>query len=466
MGTLPIVIPISFSLTQKNNKEQLTTQTPTKEKIKSTNPINDNPKPIVSSNKQNPILIKDKSILVEENTLGGNDFKTKIDTLINNQTVLLNKYESLISISPINEPNDLLDHLKTQIGALKTLKAKNSIDIDNKKTFVDSLKQILMSIQEINWQIERSKFDFFKQLDPDLGLWLSTKNELLDIKSKLTQKQEEFKKLRESLILARKPIWPIKWELKSYELFSKTILKQLETLNNEVVDNQAQAKKIYDSVKELYEKIRIKVEDFIKKKYKDVSVDRLDDYLKQEIPKFNQNSSLKEMQVAIKTFINFLNEITNNLYWTSKDDYGKKFSFLQYGTLTPLETQFNELLPTLEELKAKKITLESNLNAYFNKVLDNYKKYKSWINKIKEQAIEWKIQTNDLDKFLVLPDFAKTDNLDEQNKTLKEYANQLVDFVKNTRILFSISRKLEQQLDLNIEKVHELENELYEFKKD
>ncbi|UUM24564.1 hypothetical protein [Mycoplasma sp. 3686d] len=130
----------------------------------------------------------------------------------------------------------------------------------------------------------------------------------------------------------------------------------------------------------------------------------------------------------------------------------------------------NELSKNKESLTSSQKELEKDILDLKNKILNKQKKlinyvsvfkqyedYKFQAKQIRTQALQWQIETNNLDKIIALPELSKPQN---EEKSI-EYWNRVIDvYIESFNINSIMFEKITQQMNLNLEKIYKVEKEL------
>ncbi|UUM24561.1 hypothetical protein [Mycoplasma sp. 3686d] len=385
--------------------------------------------------------------IIKDNVIIKNNLAINLNTLLNNSIDLLTKIIPTIRVSPFKDSDTLVDRLQVQINVLQDLKTKYSVD-NYTQTFIPVFKDVVESVHQILDEFDENNKDWimkdWKRKFFELDYWSTS-------------------------------------GLLAYANEQPTIQKQLKTLNDETLNNQAQAKKVYESIKTLYTKLINHFYDcyIVYRNDKDV------ENISKELPEFNDNVSLKNMKWVIETSLNQ----TNQLF----DVFNKKYEDYLISKINNFSDDINNsnnnnLENNVEKFKLFQTFLTNFFNSEFNKYREQYETLEKIALEYQTQGTKWDIDPFNINqinwvielgdtvnptKFHILPNwkpfpkpltlssFKETTDLNLKRWIIDEYVQRSVLLIFSINgIGYLIVDKLKQQLDLNMQKIKEFKNNI------
>ncbi|UUD36355.1 hypothetical protein NPA08_00760 [Mycoplasmopsis citelli] len=386
-----------------------------------------------------------------------NDLMSSLALLLENQITNLGGIEETIRSTGDTNATDPADKLKHQIQTLTNLKTQYTAD-NYSQTFTPVFNDALRVAQEVIQEYKSNVLDALKvQYQGTLDSLNSTKEQLSTTQSELNAKNQELTNTQNSLNAVQAELEQNKLSLDTTQETLRITQSQLQELNAQITTNKAQAKVVFNTVKSVYDDLKVKANTLIGEMESSIDVSELRSKLNEDIVPFEENISLEQMQANIKSSLDKITQL-NNLF---NDTYQKDFAFKNQKSqqqIQSLESQKDLIEKSIEDLQAKQANFSNILSRNVSALTSAYITRKNAAQKTKESAKQYQINTSELEKFLALQDLqAPGNDLTKQIDFVEKYNTRIINLSSETlKLQGQILKKSEKQNQKSIEELKRL----------
>ncbi|UUD35935.1 hypothetical protein NPA08_03175 [Mycoplasmopsis citelli] len=392
-----------------------------------------------------------------------NDLMNNLALVLENQITTLSTIEQTIRDSSDANTDTSNDKLKSQIQALTNLKTQYTAD-NYSQTFIPVINSSLKVAQEFIQEYKINVLDTVKaQYQNTLESLNSTREQLNKTQSELNAKNQELSNTQNSLNNVRAELEQNKLTLATTQETLTATQSQLERLNTEITTNKAQAKVVFNTVKEIYDNLKNKAQEFLGSVNQNVNFSHLRSQLAEMTPTFDERATLEQNQASIKSLIE-LSVRLNSIYQSSlQQDYDARITTLN-SSISSLNTLKDQLQKTVNNLNQKEQNYSNTLSRNVSSLTSAYTNRKNIARTTKESADQWQISTTEIQNLLNLQDLqAPENNVEKQIEFINEYTNRIINLYTETiqlqkKIIIktenaltaknNLTKKIQEQLNL------------------